>query len=52
VVSLVITDLCVFEVKAGGGLVLREISEPGLTVDDIRAKTAATFEVDLRPGRG
>jgi 3-oxoacid CoA-transferase len=52
VVSLVITDLCVFEVKAGGGLVLREISEPGLTVDDIRAKTAAPFEVDLGPGRG
>jgi 3-oxoacid CoA-transferase len=52
VVNLIITDLCVFDVKPGGGLVLRELSEPGITVEDIRAKTAAPFDVDLRPGRG
>jgi len=34
---LIITDLCVFEVKQGGGLVLTEL-HPGVTVDDIRAK--------------
>jgi 3-oxoacid CoA-transferase len=49
VVSLVITDLCVFEVKPGGGLVLREVMVPELSIDDIRARTAAPFEVDLRP---
>ena len=38
VVNLIITDLCVFEVKQGGGLVLTEL-HPGVTVDDIRAKT-------------
>jgi 3-oxoacid CoA-transferase len=50
VVGLIITDLCVFEVT-GGGLVLRELLEPGVTVADIRAKTAAPFDVDLRPAR-
>ena len=40
VVNLIITDLCVFEVKQGGGLVLIELY-PGVTVDDIRAKTGA-----------
>ncbi len=51
VVGLIITDLCVFEVKTGGGLVLRELLEPGVTVADIRAKTAAPFDVELRPAR-
>jgi 3-oxoacid CoA-transferase len=51
VVSLVITDLCVFEVKTGGGLVLREMMDPNLTVDDIRTKTAAPFDVNLQPAR-
>ena len=42
-----ITDLCVFEVKQGGGLVLIEL-HPGVTVDDIRAKTGAPFDVALK----
>src|SRR5437763_16747028 len=47
VVNLIITDLCVFEVKSGGGLVLIEL-QPGVTRDDIRAKTGAPFEVALK----
>jgi 3-oxoacid CoA-transferase len=47
VVSLIITDLGVFEVKPGGGLVLTEV-HPGVTVDDIRAKTGAPFAVALQ----
>ena len=47
VVNLIITDLCVFEVKEGGGLVLTEIHSDA-TVDDIRAKTGAPFEVKLK----
>jgi len=47
VVNLIITDLCVFEVKEGGGLVLTEIHSSA-TVDDIRAKTGAPFEVALK----
>ena len=54
VVSLIITDLCVFAVKPGGGqgdsaargLVLTEL-HPGVTLDDVKAKTAAPFEVKL-----
>ena len=47
VVSLIITDLCVFEVKPGGGLVLTEL-HPGSTVEDVRAKTGAPFAVALK----
>jgi 3-oxoacid CoA-transferase len=48
VVSLIITDLCVFEVKPNnGGLVLIEL-HPGVTLDDIRAKTGAPFVVALK----
>ncbi len=47
VVNLIITDLCVFEVKQGGGLVLIEL-HPGVTVDDVRAKTGAPFDVALK----
>src|SRR5436305_8685246 len=47
VVNLIITDLCVFEVKEGGGLVLIEL-HPGVTVDDVRAKTGAPFDVALK----
>jgi 3-oxoacid CoA-transferase len=47
VVNLIITDLCVFEVRPGGVLVLREIMDPALTVDEIRARTAAPFDVEL-----
>ena len=46
VVSLIITDLCVFEVKPAGGLVLREL-HPGVLLDEVRAKTGAPFAVDL-----
>jgi len=47
VVNLIITDLCVFEVKKGGGLVLIELN-PGVTEDDVRARTGAPFEVPLK----
>jgi len=46
VVNLVITDLGVFTVKPAGGLVLTEL-HPGVTLDDIRAKTGCEFEVAL-----
>ncbi|KAG9253160.1 uncharacterized protein F5Z01DRAFT_176070 [Emericellopsis atlantica] len=46
VVSTIITDLCVFQVDRTGGrdLVLTELA-PGVTVDEVRAKTDARFEV-------
>jgi 3-oxoacid CoA-transferase len=47
VVSLIITDLCVFEVKPGGGLVLIEL-HLGVTVDNVRSKTGAPFLVDIQ----
>jgi 3-oxoacid CoA-transferase len=47
VVNLIITELCVFEVKRGGGLVLTEL-HPGVTVEDVRAKTGAPFDVALK----
>ena len=47
VVNLIITDLCVFEVKKGGGLVLIEL-HPGVTVNDVRAKTGVPFDVALK----
>jgi 3-oxoacid CoA-transferase len=47
VVSLIVTDLCVFTVRpGGGGLVLTEL-QPGVTLDDVRAKTGAPFDVAL-----
>ena len=46
VVNLIITDLCVFEVEAGKGLVLKEL-HPGVTLEDVKAKTEATFTVAL-----
>src|SRR3954467_7007813 len=47
VVNLIITELAVFEVKDGGGLRLIELLSDA-TVDDIRAKTGAPFEVALK----
>ncbi|HKS31560.1 MAG TPA: 3-oxoacid CoA-transferase subunit B [Chthoniobacterales bacterium] len=47
VVNLIITDLCVFEVKKGGGLILIEL-HPGVTEEDVRAKTGPPFEVALK----
>lgn len=45
VVSTIITDLCVFEVdRQNGGLTLTELA-PGVTVEDIRKNTDASFEV-------
>jgi len=46
VANMVITDLCVFEVEPGKGLVLKEL-HPGVTLEDVRAKTAAEFRVGL-----
>src|SRR6201989_2604185 len=47
VVNLIITELAVFEVKTGGGLILIEL-HPNVSEDDIRAKTGAPFEVALK----
>ena len=47
VVNLIITDLCVFEVKPGGGLLLTEV-HGNANIDDIRAKTGAPFDVALK----
>jgi 3-oxoacid CoA-transferase len=46
VVNLIITDLCVFEVIAGGGLVVREL-HPGVTLDEVRAKTGCGFATSV-----
>ncbi len=47
VVNMIITDLCVFEVlPQGEGLVLREL-HPGVTLEDVRAKTGCEFQVAL-----
>jgi len=43
-VDLVVTDLCVFDLdRHNGGLTLIEMA-PGVTLDEIRAKTAADFK--------
>jgi 3-oxoacid CoA-transferase len=47
VVNMIVTDLCVFDVEPTG-LVLREL-HPGVTVDEVRAKTGCQFYVAL-PG--
>src|SRR5688572_14896646 len=46
VVSLIITDLGVFKVEPGAGLVLTEL-HPGVTLEEVRAKTGAPFTVAL-----
>jgi 3-oxoacid CoA-transferase len=46
VVNLIITDLAVFDVKPTGGLVLSEL-HPGVSLDEVRAKTGCPFEVAL-----
>ena len=45
VVDLIITDLCVFKVEKGQGLILIELNE-GVTVDEVKAKTGCVFTVD------
>ncbi len=48
VVDMIITDLCVFDVLPDGeGLVLREL-HPGVTVEEVRSKTACAFHVALK----
>jgi 3-oxoacid CoA-transferase subunit B/3-oxoadipate CoA-transferase beta subunit len=45
VVDLLITDLAVFDVdRKGSGIVLTELA-PGVSVDELRAKTEAEFKV-------
>ena len=47
VVNMIVTDLCVFEVlRHGEGLVLREL-HPGVSLDEVRAKTGCAFAVSL-----
>ncbi len=46
VVNLIITDLCVFEVHPLTGLTLIEL-HPGVTLEEVTAKTAAAFRVNL-----
>jgi 3-oxoacid CoA-transferase len=46
VVNMIITDLCVFEVRAGGGLQLKEL-HPGVTLEQVREKTACEFQVAM-----
>jgi 3-oxoacid CoA-transferase len=48
VLSRIITDLAVFDVKPGGGLVLREIRD-GIGLDEVQSKTGCDFETDLSP---
>jgi 3-oxoacid CoA-transferase len=43
-VSRIITDLCVFDVHFASGLTLVELAE-GVTVDEVKAKTEAPFNV-------
>ena len=43
---MIITDLCVFEVVPGEGLGLVEL-HPGVTLDDVRARTGCEFQVAL-----
>lgn len=49
-VSRIITELCVFDVDYTHGLTLIELAD-GVTVDEVRAKTGAPFQVadDIKP---
>ena len=46
VVNTIITELCVFQVEPGAGLVLTELHE-GVTLEQVRAKTGCDFRVAL-----
>jgi 3-oxoacid CoA-transferase len=48
VVNLIITDLAVFEVQPGAGLVLTGL-HPGVALEDVRARTGCAFTVALPP---
>ena len=45
VVEMIITDLAVFTVKPGGGLILRELQK-GATLEMVRTRTACDFSVE------
>ena len=45
VVDLIITDLCVFKVNKGHGLLLIELND-GVTLDEVKAKTGCEFDVN------
>ena len=49
-VSRIITELCVFDVDFSKGLTLIELAD-GVTVDEVKAKTEAPFNVadDVKP---
>jgi 3-oxoacid CoA-transferase subunit B len=48
VVDMVITDLGVFTIdRKGAGMTLTELA-PGVTVDEIKQKTEASFKVDAK----
>ena len=49
-VSRIITDLCVLDVDFTNGLTLVEIAE-GVTIEEVRAKTEADFQVAGDVGR-
>jgi 3-oxoacid CoA-transferase len=44
VVEMIITELAVFKVKSGGGLVLIEL-QPGVEIETVRARTGCAFEI-------
>ncbi len=46
VVDMIVTDLCAFRVDKTEGLVLTEL-QPGVSLDEVRAKTGCSFEVEL-----
>lgn len=48
VLNRIITDLAVFDVKPGGGLILKEIRK-GVSLDELRAKTGCDFEIPQNP---
>ena len=45
VVNLIVSDLCVFDVRPGGGGLRLVDMAPGVTVDELRSKTEAGFTV-------
>jgi 3-oxoacid CoA-transferase subunit B len=46
VIDMVITDLAVFDIdKKKGGMTLTELA-PGVTVDEVKQKTEASFKID------
>ena len=49
VVNRIITELAVFDVARGGGLLLIELAK-GVSVEEVRSKTGAPFEVAARLG--